>query len=169
MRIDISSLKEGENVLHLEEDPAILDLSDELVPQGLVTLDGSVLRRGSRLVLHAAIALSLEAECSRCLAPFSVPINGFLETSYELGAEVTPYQKGSEVILIPGSEQSIDLTNQVREAIILAIPLKCLCHEECKGLCPRCGINLNRKSCNCAAPREDPRWTALEALRHETT
>ena len=53
----------------------------------------------------------------------------------------------------------------LREQILLAVPLRVLCIEECKGLCPHCGKNLNEGQCSCAEPLEDPRWAALKDIR----
>lgn len=168
MKIDTFSLKEGKNPFHLEESAAILELSQELVFQSPVKLEGFVLKQGPRLIVKATIKLTLEVECSRCLTSFSLPLNVPLETYYTIGDEGTTDQKQSECIQISSTEQSINFISQIREGIILAIPLKLLCHEKCKGLCPRCGVNLNTESCKCMAHQRDPRWARLEAWRSET-
>ena len=59
----------------------------------------------------------------------------------------------------------IDLDEIVREQILLALPTRQLCAEDCKGLCPSCGANLNEKACGCEQQQTDPRWSALEALK----
>jgi uncharacterized protein len=53
----------------------------------------------------------------------------------------------------------------LREQVLLAVPLRAICREDCKGLCPQCGANLNEKRCSCAEPVEDPRWSGLKDLR----
>jgi uncharacterized protein len=53
----------------------------------------------------------------------------------------------------------------VREQVLLAVPLKVICREDCKGLCPHCGANQNLERCSCSEPLEYPRWTALKDIR----
>ena len=57
------------------------------------------------------------------------------------------------------------LEDALREQVLLALPLKVICREDCKGLCPHCGANLNDGQCSCADDVDDPRWTALKDLR----
>ena len=59
------------------------------------------------------------------------------------------------------------LEDAVREQVLLALPLKVICREDCRGLCPHCGKNLNTERCSCAEPVEDPRWSALKEIRNK--
>jgi len=59
------------------------------------------------------------------------------------------------------------LEDAVREQVLLALPLKVICREDCKGLCPHCGKNLNTEQCSCAEPVEDLRWSALKEIRNK--
>ncbi len=62
---------------------------------------------------------------------------------------------------------AVDLDELVREQILLALPTRTLCREECKGLCPECGANLNAGECDCAQKEIDPRWAALADLKKD--
>jgi len=108
--------------------------------------------------------------CSRCLSqfPFPVtaegtltllrlPLTGALKEEMELTLEDldTSYFEGD----------TIDLSQLVYEQIVLSFPMKPLCKEDCKGLCPRCGIDLNFYSCDCEKVKMDPRWAPLLKLR----
>ena len=68
---------------------------------------------------------------------------------------------------MPPTLAVIDLGEDVRQTLILAVPLKLLCRPECKGLCPQCGTNLNNETCSCTTVEADPRWDALRALKEE--
>lgn len=59
---------------------------------------------------------------------------------------------------------SLELEDVLREQVLLSLPTKTLCRQDCKGLCPRCGANLNDETCTCEETRTDPRWTALSDL-----
>ena len=165
MKIELFSLKEGKNAFHFEEDSAVLELPKELATQGVVQVDGTVRKQGTRLFLKAVARMTLDAECSRCLEPFHVPLTVPIEIYYTIGADKTDHRKESELIHITNGDQNIDLLGQVRESILLGIPIKPLCGEDCKGLCLQCGTNLNEETCDCVARPPDPRWAALEALR----
>lgn len=68
------------------------------------------------------------------------------------------------VTVIRKDQDFIDISNDVREYAMLAIPMKNLCKEDCKGLCPRCGKDLNTEQCSCETEKVDPRWLALKEL-----
>ena len=61
--------------------------------------------------------------------------------------------------------EGVLLEDVLREQVLLAVPLKVICRDDCKGLCPHCGKNLNQEQCSCAAPGEDARWGALKEIR----
>ena len=63
--------------------------------------------------------------------------------------------------------EGVLLEDVLREQVLLAAPLKAICREDCRGLCPHCGRNLNLEQCTCAEPIEDPRWEALKGLREK--
>lgn len=87
-------------------------------------------------------------QCSRCLRPIEREIS------------IKDYSYNVQV----GEAQIIDLTPSIREDIMFALPLKPLCKEDCKGMCPTCGKNLNSGSCSCTREKGDERWSALENL-----
>ena len=62
-------------------------------------------------------------------------------------------------------DDSLELEDVLREQMLLEVPIKTVCTEECKGLCPHCGRNLNTGECECAAKVSDPRWEALKGLK----
>ena len=63
--------------------------------------------------------------------------------------------------------RSLQLEDVLREQVLLAVPLKVVCRDDCKGLCPSCGVNRNAESCSCAPPLGDPRWSALKDIREK--
>ncbi|MFQ6091916.1 MAG: DUF177 domain-containing protein [bacterium] len=165
MKIDMFSLTEGENRFHFVEDSAILDLPEELGAQTSVEVNAGVTKRGTHFMLRGEVLCTLNMECSRCLEPFQYPLRAPLEAVYTLAGEGGNHGEEGEFIRISHADQSVDLIEMVREAILLAGPFKPLCREECKGLCPRCGTNLNRGQCDCITRRTDPRWAVLKSLR----
>jgi uncharacterized protein len=111
---------------------------------------------------------TLEVECSRCAEPFRIPVDVPFDLVYLPQAENAG--EGERAI---GEEDlstsyyhgdAIDLGDLLREQLYLALPMKPLCSEDCRGLCPECGTNLNRGTCDCKPSWEDPRLAGLKAL-----
>jgi uncharacterized protein len=135
-----------------------------LIGQTEVSLEAS--RAGKKLGLLGSVSAVVEFECDRCLAILSVPV----EQSFDL-VYVPPLGTGDEHEL--GEEDLslgfyqdgvIDLDDLAREQIELALPMARLCNEECRGLCPECGANLNLSDCACNI-EVDTRWAALKELK----
>lgn len=106
-------------------------------------------------------------ECSRCLVTFKQEIEAPFEAecdihTFHLLAEGLPVEEGEEITAIFNAN-SADLWELARQALVVHLPTQPLCHPECKGLCPYCGVNRNEKECSCRPP-EDPRWSALDIL-----
>jgi uncharacterized protein len=110
----------------------------------------------------------LELTCSRCLEPFDVPVDAAFELRYVPQAEnigegereiaeddlITAYYRGG----------MLDIGDLLREQFQLALPMKPLCNDACRGLCPECGANLNRTECGCSPVWEDSRLAPLKNL-----
>ncbi len=122
---------------------------------------------GRYVLVTGKVVGIVELECSRCLTVFEQEIEAPFEAqcdirTFHLLAEGLPVDEGEEITAIFDSN-SADLWELSRQAFILQLPMRPLCREDCNGLCPYCGANLNETTCNCQPPA-DPRWAALEAL-----
>ena len=113
----------------------------------------------------------MEVACARCLDPVEQPI----EASFDLifrpsGADLDNSDRSistSETEIGYYEGDGLLLEDVLREQILLALPAKNLCREDCKGLCPECGRNRNTDPCDCAVALVDPRWASLQAIRSE--
>jgi len=119
--------------------------------------------------LKGKLDTSLEADCARCIEPVVHKLSREFDLLYRpLGSDA-----GRDELSVTDAEAEIGyyqgegllLEDAVREQVLLALPLKMICREDCKGLCPQCGKNLNVESCDCVAAMPDPRWSALEDIR----
>jgi uncharacterized protein len=143
---------------------------DDPVVQGTEAVLAQPVRVTGRLQLAGAgrfywrgsLETVVAAECRRCLASVRVPLTIEIGAlfSQEPGAVDDP-----ETYPVARDAVAIDVRPAVREELILALPQYVLCREDCRGLCPRCGKDLNAGPCGCAAPAGDARWQALAALR----
>ena len=105
----------------------------------------------------------LDQECRRCLEPVTVQIDDDVDLVF---APVDEGEDSAEdqICPLPPGLTDLDLGVPIREEIILSQSLLEVCREDCKGLCPQCGLNLNEDRCQCTSEEEDPRWDALRAL-----
>lgn len=123
-----------------------------------VVAEGRVTNHAGALVLEGTARSTLELTCDRCGRPLTrektVPLDSLVAQELE-------NEENDEILLLDGTE--LDLDEVVTTAFVLAMDTKNLCSNDCKGLCPRCGANLNDGPCGCR-PETDPRWAALSQL-----
>ncbi len=132
----------------LEETPVQAHLRAESVVEG-VLITGRV---------HGRATLA----CARCLTDVHEDVD--LEVCELFVSPGTELPEGEDAYELAGNE--VRLEPMVRDAIALELPLNPLCEESCKGICARCGMDLNAGSCSCVDEDVDPRWAALDALKH---
>lgn len=119
--------------------------------------------------VRASLQTRIETLCARCLEPVVEAV----DTSFDLLFRPLGIDEEQADRSITTSETEIGyyegdgllLEDVLREQILLALPTKALCSEECKGLCPECGRNRNADPCNCTSNQADPRWSSLQAFR----
>ena len=119
--------------------------------------------------LVGSVKGKFEMPCARCLEPVVTDV----DTSFDLLYRPLNTVKTSEEIEIKEADseigyyqgEGVQLADVLKEQVLLALPLKPLCKEDCQGLCPQCGKNRNAGDCGCTEDRSDPRWSALAGLR----
>lgn len=162
LRVDLRALDQGsiETAGRVApNDPALGSLEFALAAP--IDVRGRLMEAGTgRYFWDAGIRTTVGASCRRCLAPVTVAVDQpikVLFTEDEGADDPASYA-------IPPGTMVLDLGEAVRQELILAVPNYVLCREGCRGMCPRCGADLNTGPCQCR-PEADPRWAALEALR----
>lgn len=133
---------------------------------GPVSVDLDVQQAGEDVVVRGNVRGTAALSCRRCLTPVTQELDEDLIFLYRTGIADVEAQ-AEEVYVLPPRGQELDLSEAVREHVLLAVPQFVSCDEACRGFCPRCGTNLNTTSCDCVAEDEDPRWAALRRLRSE--
>ncbi len=122
--------------------------------------------------LVGTVKAALELGCSRCLEPFHLAVDAPFDIRYLPFSEASgePEREVEEEDLETSyyRDDQIDLNELLREQFYLALPMKPLCRETCKGLCSQCGTNLNFGTCECAPIWEDPRFAALRQLKRDS-
>jgi uncharacterized protein len=151
----------------LSED--IRGIDDELKIEDLLTGPLKMIRTTNGILVTGALRTVLELECSRCLEPVSMPIELEIEEEFRPSVDINtgatlPMTDDDEEATIIDKQHILDLTEVVRQAVFLALPMHPLCQENCAGLCVRCGQNLNEGQCDCIAEAADPRMEILKQL-----
>jgi uncharacterized protein len=118
--------------------------------------------------IRAHYAGDFEILCARCVDPVNTPLEGDFDLIFR--PEDADAEAGERAITADETEigyyeeSGLSLEDVVREQVLLSLPGRTLCKPDCKGLCPRCGQNLNVATCKCAETEVDPRWNALAGL-----
>lgn len=150
MIIDIPKLRPDGEWFEGEESPAILDLG----PASGVRTPEPIRYRlfaqpvSDKLVVRGEITLRAEFQCGRCTEFFSTTVG---ESSFLRDYDIS------------GGVETVDVTPDIREDVLLSLPSHPVCRDDCRGLCPQCGCNWNTATCSCRPP-DDARWGALDGL-----
>ena len=168
MILDLSHIRQPETeVSRRYEPPAFAGRTNQFQVVAPVKLDMRVQKDGARFRLAGTVSTVLELACSRCLEPFRLPVDSAFDVRYLPQSENAGDEREIEEDDLTDAfyrDESIDLGQLMDEQFYLALPMKPLCRQACKGLCPSCGTNLNDATCECQVRWEDPRLAALKAL-----
>jgi uncharacterized protein len=170
MRIRIKDIAGGLQRQNLQEPASSLGLDQEK-PHFTepVKVQVTLQKVGDQIVCRARLNTSVQLECSRCLEPTEAAISE--DITLLLTFSKIPAQAGADpdVKVVPYGAEDVDVSEEMRQTILLAIPEKPLCKADCLGLCSHCGQNLNLDRCRCQLKVEDPRWSALQKLLSDKT
>jgi uncharacterized protein len=169
MKINLKDLEEGFNHLSWVEQDGDLDLdSSEVQLLMPAEVEMGLTKSGTTLDVNLNVKTRIRMFCSRCLEPIDRDLDLAFELVFKKVSENTTKDLNlteDELKVIEYEGVQIDMTERIRESIILEVPIKLLCSDNCKGLCPICGENLNFGNCGCKREVVDPRWKALEDLK----
>jgi uncharacterized protein len=164
-RINISNLSEGIHEYCFETEPSKVGLDERF--SGTIKIEAKLDKSMRQIFLQAEIQAEGSFFCDRCLENFHQEMNTAYSMVYIQGARSTvDLNEEEEIHILSGDMNYIDLDDDVRQYILLTIPQKLLCKEDCQGFCPTCGVNKNIAGCTCGAQAVDSRWDALRKLSH---
>ena len=139
-------------------DETIEVMGDEITLAG-VCFYGVLFGAGEEINVNGKISALAKTQCANCLIPIEKKVTAEMDAVFVVGGD------GEDAYPITGYE--IDLEPVIRENVILELPIRFLCKENCKGLCPKCGCDLNVERCSCDTREIDPRWAALSSFFEE--
>ena len=178
MEFIISELEREPIDFDLKLAPGVVDLGDMAEQQGELVTSGSAEviheHRGPKDIvadirLRGCFQATFQVPCARCVEPVEIPLEAEFDLIFRpVGADSDAPERSitaQETEIGYYLKDSLALEDVLREQVLLALPVRTLCKPDCKGLCPRCGINRNSQTCSCDVGPSDLRWQALAGLR----
>jgi uncharacterized protein len=162
MYIKIANLSDGEHYFEFIEDVSKIGLTEPFY--GALKADVKLTKSHSQIIIKAEFEVKAKFECDRCTAGFNTALNTSYQVVYFFSKNPAK-DESVDLIYISPDADIIDISKEVRDYALLAVPMKKLCSDDCKGLCFNCGKDLNTESCNCAKENIDPRWEPLLKLK----
>ena len=169
MIIDLNTLSSPETPFSYEVSAGSVDLGDEPAAVNEPLSFSGLVRSADELEIIGSIKGSMMLECTRCLTavprPIDIAFTDTFRTAEEMSSDSETGLAPTELTADVLPDGTLDLGEVLREQLILSIPAQTFCKDDCKGLCGRCGANLNLGECRCENDDIDPRWAALKELK----
>ena len=165
MLIKINNLKEGTHLYNLDGSIEEIGLEEPFFDKVNISLNLQKLH--NQIVLETELQLNARFECDRCISDFNTTLEAKYHTVYLFGNHPDEDNESLNVTYLRADASEIVLDNDIRDYALLAVPMKKLCKDDCKGLCPECGKNLNEGSCDCKDREIDPKWLPLQDLKNK--
>jgi len=166
MRIQIAGLPPGPQIFDQEIAASHYVGDSAIFPQD-VWIRATLEKEINVLKVFLEVEAEAHFNCDRCGEVFNRKHLCTGTFYYAFNNEGDNLPAELEHAVLPKNALEIDLTQDIRDLLILELPSKILCSEDCKGLCVNCGVNLNYETCNCKVENSDPRWDALKQLRNK--
>ena len=181
MEIRLEQIKEDGLTLEIEKSVETFPILTEMIANGECEFAAPLrtalraLRIGDLVEIDGDIETSVRLPCSRCLQPFETPLkSSFTLTYMQQAADVMEDTEPQEVELsaedmgiVYFQGEKINLKDTIQEQVVMAFPLRALCKQDCKGLCPKCGADLNEDPCDCDRRSSPGKFAVLENLKLE--
>lgn len=170
MLLDLSRFRGASNHLDRTIPPADLPFTgEEFRVVAPVHFEADIRKDHEKVRLVGRLRTTISVDCGRCLEAFDIPVDApmdslFLPMSANTGEHEREVQE-EDLGVSYYKDDVIDVSEVIREQLYLALPMKPLCREDCKGLCPVCGVNRNRETCDCQTEWVDPRMEPLRRLK----
>jgi uncharacterized protein len=164
IKIKVSNLSSGHYDYVFEGEVGDIDISEPYYGKYITTV--ALAKYDNQIILDSETKINAILNCDRC----NVEYNSLITSKYRMiylfkQLEDENNDERTDILVIHPETDKIELDEDIRDYSILAIPMKKLCSEDCKGLCPRCGKNLNEGPCDCKEEKTDPRWEPLQELK----
>jgi uncharacterized protein len=164
MKIRISGLDNGTYTYDFEGDINDIDWEEPLYDRYKTEI--VLTKFDDQMILEASTVCDARFICDRC----GIDYHSSVESNYKmvyLFRNVEDSKEEADITYLSPDTVNINIRDDVRDYLILAVPMKKLCKEDCKGLCYKCGTDLNKGSCDCTQNKTDYRWNKLLELKNK--
>lgn len=158
------------SIKHLQDGVHSYDFCESVTACGLahhpnLRTDAEILvemeKRSSHFFVNTRVRATGYFVCDRCLEGFDMGVEEQSRVIFSSDPDMLAVA-GAEIRVIAKDANEIDISDDVRDALLLALPFKALCRPECRGWCSHCGVNLNEEKCRCGPHARDARWAGLD-------
>lgn len=169
MIVDLREFERFPATTILEAKPGeVQPFTDEVAQVNWVQARLNIQNTGLEYFCKGDVRAEVQLICARCAKEFVAELDDDVDFIIRSDAQALTEEEretdDEEYVFYHGNDLRIDVTEQVRQALVLAVGLKPLCREDCRGLCPTCGVNWNDRTCDCAPVATDSRWDGLRNL-----
>ena len=172
LSLDLGKIRTAQERFERVYAPEQFGKDEEFTVVAPIALAFDIFKDKQQYRLVGRVQTMLELPCGRCLEPFTTPVDQAFDLRYHPHTlntgEGERELEEDDLTTAFYEHDEIDLGHLMREQFYLSLPMKPLCREECRGLCPVCGTNLNRGTCACTRDWDDPRLAALKKLKAES-
>jgi uncharacterized protein len=162
MKINIQSIGDELVDYNAELDNSFIDHEIKKYYENPIKTHAVLDKFGRDYRVDIEIETTANYTCDRCLVDFKNHFEAKQRQLFHVGDK--EIADNEDIILLPDSATEIDLSPYLMEMVMLNHPIKLICKDDCKGLCPNCGANLNEDDCQCSTDAIDPRWSELRKL-----
>jgi uncharacterized protein len=168
MVIDLTELEEGETTWRKQAAAEEFGLEfPDYSFAGTVDLQLRINQVEKQYILRGQVTTTADARCVKCLKEFTLPVNeeiGWVVEMVDDPQVIAREEEAEDYWLVEKGCVELEITDRVRETVLIALPRDPVCREDCRGLCPRCGADLNEGPCDCTTKEIDSRWGPLKEL-----
>jgi uncharacterized protein len=159
IRIRIRGLEDGTHPVEITAPAAVLELP---MFRREIKIKGSMSKRDERVTIDAQVSSVAELECSRCTEPVAIAVDAPMHIELIPPHLVVDGIEDEDEVHVYDAyvTPTFDIVQDVRDALGVSLPMKVLCKTNCRGLCPNCGTNWNKSTCDCEQPVAESAWTS---------
>lgn len=160
---NVAAIPEGHSRFETEVSVQDVDLSDSEEFTRSIHIVYDCNKIGDEVFITTLLSTAVDLTCDVCLDQFQLHLKEKVEIVLTTDSELVERDE-EDIYLITDASTNVDITDSIRQTLVLAIPFKKKCKETCKGLCETCGANLNYEQCSCSQTKIDPRWQGLKNI-----
>lgn len=164
MKIKISNLSDGTHNFLFTGELGEIGLAEPFIEKYRLSLEMD--KSAHQIHLRVLLEVKAELSCDKCTKSYQEDVPVEFEMVYLFGEEPVDDVEPN-VVYLPYTADSIDISDEIYDFAYLSVPMRKVCEEACKGLCPHCGIDLNEGNCDCTDDSVDPRWEPLLKLKNK--